>query len=361
MQKAVFVARNTLQSLGCLCVLTVVSVTVSAQEPTAPPMPKDPNQLLLLAQKQNRLTNPDIRHWHLKISVMQFDALGGVTAKSQVEEFWAGESKHKVIYTTPTASMTEYATEKGLFRSAGNPIPPGPLMATANAFTNPIFENENLIEKWILNRENRKVNGVKLVCVSTKGIKVGSEKREFTGSTYCLDPAKPSLLSRLNPVSSTGEAVYTRNNIQDFGGYYVPQELELTVGGKRTVEAHLELIEDLAQADDALFLPPSDAVPAPVVKTVNLSAGASHAILQHANAPDYPIAAKAAGIRGTVVIEAKISKDGSVSDLKIVSGPKELLQSAMDAVRTWKYKPYLVNGEPMEVRTTVNVVFQPDR
>ena len=356
-----FVARGKYLSIACFCVLAVASITGSALEQTTPPMPEDPNQLLLLAQKQNRLANPDIPHWHLKISVTQFDPSGGVTVKSQVEEFWAGESKHKIIYTTPNASMTEYATEKGRFRSAGNQISPGPLMATGNAFTNPIFENESLIEKWILHRENRKVNGVKLICVSTRGIKAGSEKHEFTGSTYCLDPEKPSLLSRMNGVGTTSEVVYTRSSVQDFHGYYVPKELELTVGGKRTVEAHLELIEDLAQEEDAFFLPPSDAVSTPVVKTVSISAGISHAILEHANAPDYPIAAKAAGISGTVVLTGKINKDGSVSDLKVVSGPKELQQAAMDSVRTWTYKPYLLNGEPVEVRTTINVVFQPGR
>lgn len=360
MRKALFVARANCLGLVCLCVLTLVSITVSAQGPAAPPMPKDPNQLLLLAQKQNRLTNPDTPPWHLKISVRQFDPSGGVTAESQIEEFWAGESKYKVIYTTPTASMTEYATEKGMFRSSGDWMPSGPLIQAGNAFTNPIFENGDLIGKWILTRESRKENGVKLVCLSAKGIRTGSEKREFIGSTYCLDSSQPSLLSRMNPV---GPSIYMRTNVQNFHGYYVPQGVELTVGGKRTLEAHLDLMEELAQADDAFFSPLSDAVPAPVMKpamkVVNLSAGAvSRPILEHADAPVYPIGAKAKGITGLVILEAKIGKDGSVSDLKVVSGPQELQQAAIDAVRTWKYKPYLVNGEPVEVRTMVNVAFQ---
>ncbi len=359
MRTSVFVACDKRSTLACLFVLAVGSITVSAQAQAATPMPKDPNQILLLVQKQNRLTNPDIQPWHLKISVRQFDPAGGMTGQSQMEEFWGGESKHKVIYTTPTASMTEYATEKGLFRSAGSSIPPGPLMLAGNAFTNPIFENESLIEKWILSRENRKENGVKLVCVSTKGIRNGSEKHELIGSTYCLDSAQPILLSRSNPIGAAGAAIYTRSDIQNFHGYYVPQEVDLTVGGKRTLEAHLELLEDLARTNDALFTPPANAVPGPVVRTVDISGGIVGATFERGNAPEYPVAAKAAGIKGTVVLEAKISKNGSVTDLKVVSGPPELQQAAMDAVRTWKYKPYLLNGEPVEVRTRVNVVFQP--
>jgi TonB family protein len=358
MRKAGLVARDKHPGLVCL-LLTVVSITASAQDQIALPMPKNPNELLLLVQKQNRLTNADISPWHLKISVKQLDASGGVMATSQMEEFWAGPSKYKLIYTNPTGSMSEYATEKGLFRSAGTPTPPGPLMQAGNAFTNPIFESESVIEKWILKRENRKEeDGAKLVCLSTEGIRVGAERHDFTGSTYCLDAAQPSLVSRLNPVSSGGEAVYTRSDIQNFHGFFVPREVNLTVGGKRTLEAHLDVLEDLTQAEDALFVPPPDAVPAPVVKMIAVSSGVAQAMREQGAAPVYPPAAEAAGISGTVVLEARIGKDGSVSDLRVVQGPQELQQAAIDAVRTWKYKAYLLNGEAVEVRTQVNVVFR---
>lgn len=73
--------------------------------------------------------------------------------------------------------------------------------------------------------------------------------------------------------------------------------------------------------------------------------------------PKYPVAAKKAKIQGKVVLAAVISKDGDIENLRIVSGPKELQDSAMDAVKTWKYKPYLLNGDPVEVETTINVVY----
>jgi TonB family protein len=73
--------------------------------------------------------------------------------------------------------------------------------------------------------------------------------------------------------------------------------------------------------------------------------------------PIYPPAAKQAKIQGTVVLEAVVSKDGSVENLRVVSGPAELQQSAIDAVRQWKYKPFLLNGDPVEVKTTVNIIY----
>ena len=77
-------------------------------------------------------------------------------------------------------------------------------------------------------------------------------------------------------------------------------------------------------------------------------------------APVYPQEAKDHRIQGTVVLKAVIDKEGNVEHLNVVSGPKELMQSALDAVSQWKYKPYLLNGEPTEVETTINVNYSLD-
>jgi periplasmic protein TonB len=73
--------------------------------------------------------------------------------------------------------------------------------------------------------------------------------------------------------------------------------------------------------------------------------------------PIYPPIAKTAHISGTVVLHAVIGKDGTVQDLTYVSGPPLLMKNAMDAVRQWRYQPTQLNGEPVEVDTTISVVF----
>ena len=74
--------------------------------------------------------------------------------------------------------------------------------------------------------------------------------------------------------------------------------------------------------------------------------------------PAYPPIAKASGTQGTVVLQATISRSGTIENLRVVSGSVMLQQAAMDAVKEWRYRPYLLNGEPVEVETTVNVVFK---
>ncbi len=73
--------------------------------------------------------------------------------------------------------------------------------------------------------------------------------------------------------------------------------------------------------------------------------------------PVYPPDAKKARIQGTVVLEAIIGKDGTVEHLTVVSGPTALQPSSLEAVRQWTYKPFLLNGDPVEVKTTINVIY----
>jgi TonB family protein len=77
--------------------------------------------------------------------------------------------------------------------------------------------------------------------------------------------------------------------------------------------------------------------------------------------PIYPPIARAAHVGGTVVLHAVIGKDGTVQQLAVLSGPPMLVGSAMDAVRQWVYQPYLLNGDPVEVDTTITVNYTPDQ
>ena len=78
-------------------------------------------------------------------------------------------------------------------------------------------------------------------------------------------------------------------------------------------------------------------------------------MLVHKVKPAYPAAAKKAHIEGTVVLHAIIAKDGTVGSLEYVSGPVELKDSAIEAVKTWRYKPMLLNNHPVEVDTEISV------
>ncbi|HVW76589.1 MAG TPA: M56 family metallopeptidase [Alloacidobacterium sp.] len=92
-------------------------------------------------------------------------------------------------------------------------------------------------------------------------------------------------------------------------------------------------------------------------KRVFVSSGVMQGNLIHKVMPVYPDLAKKGKIEGTVVLAAHINKDGEPESLQVKSGPPLLEQSALDAVRQWRWKPYLLNGNPVDVETEINVIY----
>lgn len=104
---------------------------------------------------------------------------------------------------------------------------------------------------------------------------------------------------------------------------------------------------------DAAAAPDAKANP----KFVHVSAGVMAGNIESKVMPKYPPEAKKKHIQGKVTLDATISEQGDITDLTVASGPEALRQSALDAVKQWKYKPFLLNGRPVAVKTTINVIY----
>jgi protein TonB len=99
-------------------------------------------------------------------------------------------------------------------------------------------------------------------------------------------------------------------------------------------------------------------MPRPVAAAkVRVSSGVAQGLLIRQVTPQYPQIARQARVEGHVVLQATIGKDGTVQNLHLISGHPMLVQAAIDAVSQWRYKPYYLNGEAVEVDTTINVNF----
>ena len=91
--------------------------------------------------------------------------------------------------------------------------------------------------------------------------------------------------------------------------------------------------------------------------SVRVSSGVAQGLLIHQVRPQYPAPARSAHIQGAVVLQATIGKDGTIQNLHLLSGHPLLTQAALEAVQQWRYRPYLLNNEPVEVDTTIQVNF----
>jgi protein TonB len=89
-----------------------------------------------------------------------------------------------------------------------------------------------------------------------------------------------------------------------------------------------------------------------------VSSGVMEGMLIRKVIPAYPAIGRAVRAQGTVQLQATISREGTIENLRAVSGPPILQQAAVDAVKQWRYRPYLLNGDPVEVETTINVDFK---
>ena len=101
-------------------------------------------------------------------------------------------------------------------------------------------------------------------------------------------------------------------------------------------------------------------VVAKVTGPVKVSSGTVAGMIISRPEPVYPAIAKAAHVQGAVILHAIISKEGTIENLSVISGNGMLVNAARDAVQRWRYRPYLLNGEPVEVVTTITVAFRLD-
>ncbi len=99
-------------------------------------------------------------------------------------------------------------------------------------------------------------------------------------------------------------------------------------------------------------------IPKPSLATIRISQGVSQGLLIKRVQPTYPQAALAVHAQGAVQIEATVTKEGNVTNLKVLSGDAVLARAALDAVRQWRYKPYYLDGQPVEIQTQITVNFK---
>jgi periplasmic protein TonB len=144
-----------------------------------------------------------------------------------------------------------------------------------------------------------------------------------------------------------------------------PLEVEVVAGnGRHTVRTgnnaiRVELPNSISSSASDLTQPQVSATVQPAANAgerVKMSADTSH-VLERPVQPSYPMLARQMKLQGAVVLQALIGVDGAIQDLKVLSGPAILASAAQEAVRQWRFKPYLQNGVPVETEAKITVNF----
>jgi len=274
-----------------------------------------------------------------------------VTGKGTIEEFWASANQHRLTYSFGGNSETIFWTSKGAFRSGG-PAASYFVTALRDQIVQP-FPNEGDLQRRDFAIQHRDGGAMKLDCLAPGLGGVAATSTHLFAPSYCLESGTAVL--RLSVTRQGGNQIL-RNDITEFQGRFVPRELKMMFSGKPVATASVDSLEELKTIEPNDFVPPAGSLP--TLRTITVSSGVAQGMLLKKTDPVYPSAAKAAGIDGTVDILATISTAGRVVRLQAIGGPFELRIAALEAVGQWIYRPYVLNGEPVEVQTTVHVEFR---
>ncbi|HKF49266.1 MAG TPA: energy transducer TonB [Terracidiphilus sp.] len=345
-----------------IAALLAISATALAQTgaTTVPETPKDPLAVLRAAAPLYDFSNSAMKPWHLKASYQLYDEKGNPASQGTYEYWWASPSVDRSSWARADATHTDWHTSDGkhAYLSTGTPIEFFEYKLQAALISPMPKEQDYDPNSYRLDRELKSAGGSKLSCIMVVP-KMPANRQVQTVPlglfpTYCFDSATPAL--RIS--YSFGTISTEFNHIVRFpNGPYLAREIFMFEGKRKILTAEVNSITTINGSDPALVASPN-AVTTKFGNAVPVSAGVSAGNLVKKEVPVYPEDAKAARLSGRVVLRAIIGMDGAVHDLHVVSTPwPSLAASSLWAVSHWRYKPYMLNGEPVDVDTTINVIF----
>lgn len=319
-------------------------------------LPRDAHEILVAAAAFYDFSSPELKPWHLKARYQLYDLKGNPTDQGVWEYWWESPKVHRSSWSRAGSEHTEWSTAEGALYRSGSPLR--------------YFEKE--MERTLLSpipgRDVLELYGMRLdlivppadkpelACVSTTHQRVVHGKRQEAGKSfyYCLDPATLELR-----LEYAGQITTEFSQSVKTQGRYLARQVVVIAGKQKLFTASVDTVEALNPTAE-MFRPPADATlkqrpPNPHGEGPVVTTG----YLIKKTKPAYPSASKKTKEEGVVTVAGIIGTDGKIHDLEVLVSPSsQLAESAANAVSKWVYKPYLLNEEPVEVDTLVEVTYK---
>ncbi|MGC1781575.1 MAG: energy transducer TonB [Acidobacteriaceae bacterium] len=319
---------------------TAAPVPSTTPAPTAA-NPKTPAEFFARARQLSDLEATGIP-FHLKAT---FVASGAANYKANgTYEVWWKDKDH----WRKEASVRD--SQSLLIKNGGQVVPYGTsgyLISSIFPADFSVFEPPN--KKWKIHR--KKLNATEFFLVS---------KQNSCGESRCLTEYffEPNGLLL---AGVTRMLVTKYSNFHKFHDLLVPHRINVSVGTKPILSVDVNLLEEVDandRLDSTIAAVPPDMHPRPASRFIVVSSAVANSRIIHQVPPIYPLEARQQRIQGTVVLSAVIDKNGEVQELHLIQSAGSLLdEAAQQAVRQWKYKPTVLDGVPVEVKTMISVVF----
>lgn len=303
------------------------------------------------AKLSSSLDTEGLKRWHLKLDVQLLGEKGKQTEAGVIEEWWISPTSFEIAYTFPSYTAVEVRSEKDLSRTKDAGTPPAMLRLLLQQVVHPMPGDKD-VDQSQPELRSLSLGKVPLECIMlTEKSKMAPAPPLGLFPTYCFDRGKDSLRLSYDFVS---QAV-VRNGTGVFQARTVTTSFSVLEDGSQVAAAHVVTLESQA----LMALPLIDPTQLKVVRNnprVGSGVMAGHILTQIP--PVYPEAARQRHSSGTVILDAVIGADGRIHSLRLASAPDpDLAIAALVGVRKWTYTPYLLDGNPVDVQTTITVNF----
>jgi TonB-like protein len=293
------------------------------------------------------LTGSDAPAWHIKANYSLYDR-GNLTESGVMEEWYTGPYTWHRTYSEKKLISNEWSvTRARQLQTKDSKLNLTQLdERVATILTNPLFQAENYKPGMELDGRAGTFSGLVLNCVAAAdpSAAAGNIDPSVLFPRLCFD-AKDSTLRYIN----TPTTLISYTEFKPLGNRQVATKVNVNFGGKVAANLEITLVEPLAAGDQGQVTPDGKAVPRPYLH----KAGDAPLVPAKITECAYPMAASVKQEHGIVFIPVVIRKDGSVKNNGGVQGPPDLAEAAGDCVGNWKFEPFKLDGEAIDVTDTL--------
>jgi hypothetical protein len=326
-------------------------------------MPKDPSAIMNLMAKTNGLAGLNDRPYHLKLTYQTFDMDGKPAVQGELEEWWVSDKKYKYIYSYPGFRQTTYRNGKTeeVTGDPGWPIAKA-LADHVEGFLWTPLPRAGVAANASYQLQQRTMGEIILTCLQPQSMEVSQlgdsvtlmEMNANRVPTTCFSDGLP--VARME-IMRDGMVV-AMNHIMEHDGHYIAKQIALYDAGQQVVVMNVEQLEFPASISDAEMPKPDEApVKEDAGPVVPYRLLAKRFI--SGDRLEYPKEARDQKLAAFVLVSMDIDTNGRVVGTQGVVGPKVLVDSVGQKLKTWKFRPYEAGGKPVQVSTWVWVNFLP--
>ena len=289
--------------------------------------------------------------WHIKADYKLYDR-GNLTESGTLEEWSSGPYAWKRTYTEKKLISNEWSVNRGKqFQTKESKLNLTQLdQRVATILTNPLYQAANYKPEVELDGRAGTFSGLVLNCVgaANPSAAAGNIDPNVLFPRLCFD-AKDDTLRYVN----TPMTLISYSEFKPLGPRQVATKVNVNFGGKPSADVDITLLEPLAAGDQAQINPDNKAIP----RAYQHQASDKPLVPVKISECAYPMAASVKQEYGTVMIPIIIKKDGKVKNDGYAMGPQELAEAANDCVGNWKFEPFMLDGEAVDVADTAIYVY----